>query len=297
MAHLVLSSDDCRRYCSLPLSSPRYDYQIGSCRNDLHPGPFDLCRLSARTANSTCSWKKNQRDSQSLWLDLNLHRALEEFSENSKCYQHRAQRGRPSSSFLTDWVTAQKRRKPGRYTTHPRVAFLFKQLSLLSSFTSLVKHSCPTSWRLYMRRIIWWFVDFCIASTCQSDEPIPPSAMWCLSVFLWTVFCWTSNPFSQSDAIIKLQCIQSLIFSLPMSRCSLLQYIPIALYCALIYRCALNSLHWIVPWYIAVQSEHRMETEEMHLKCRPSNWSEIAAHTVLSAALSCVQGIEWEEAN
>ena len=27
MAHLVLSSDDCSRYCSLPLSSPRYDYQ------------------------------------------------------------------------------------------------------------------------------------------------------------------------------------------------------------------------------------------------------------------------------
>ena len=68
MAHLVLSSDDCSRYCSLPLSSPRYDYQIWSCRNDLHPGPFDLCRLSARMANSTYSWKKNQGDSQSPWI-------------------------------------------------------------------------------------------------------------------------------------------------------------------------------------------------------------------------------------
>ena len=70
MAHLVLSSDDCSRYCSLPLSSPRYDYQIGSCRNDLQPGPCNLCRLSARMANSTYSysWKKNQGDSQSPWI-------------------------------------------------------------------------------------------------------------------------------------------------------------------------------------------------------------------------------------
>ena len=68
MAHLVLSSDDCSRYCSLPLSSPRYDYRIWSCRNDLQPGPFDLCRLSARMANSTYSGKKNQGDSQSPWI-------------------------------------------------------------------------------------------------------------------------------------------------------------------------------------------------------------------------------------
>ena len=68
MAHLVLSSDDCSRYCSLPLSLPRYDYQIWSCRNDLQPGPCNLCRLSARMANSTYSWKNNQEDSQSAWI-------------------------------------------------------------------------------------------------------------------------------------------------------------------------------------------------------------------------------------
>ena len=115
-------------------------------------GPCNLCRLSARLANSTYSWKNNQEDSGV--LGSKSSQGAGKFSENSKCYQHRAQRGRPSSSFLTDWVTAQKRRKPGRYTTHPRVAFLFKQLNLLSSFTSLVKHPCPTSWRLNMRRMI-----------------------------------------------------------------------------------------------------------------------------------------------
>ena len=133
MAHLVLSSDDCSRYCSLPLSSPRYDYQIGSCRKDLHPGPFDLCRLSARTANSTCSWKKNQRDSQSLWLDLNLHRALEEFSENSKCYQHRAQRRRASSSFF-DWLGNSKEAKARKVHNSPQSGILVQTIKSAVQF-------------------------------------------------------------------------------------------------------------------------------------------------------------------
>ena len=75
-------------------------------------GPCNLCRLSARLANSTYSWKNNQEDSGV--LGSKSSQGAGKFSENSKCYQHRVQRGRASSSFLTDWVTVQKRRKPDR---------------------------------------------------------------------------------------------------------------------------------------------------------------------------------------
>ena len=150
MAHLVLSSDDCSRYCSLPLSSPRYDYQIGSCRNDLQPGPFDLCRLSARMAKRII-----RRGTHKVLGSKSTLGAGGVFRKWQMLPAQRQSTERLRLIFfgLACKVTDQKRRKSGRYTTHPRVAFLFKQLSLLSSFTSLVKHPCPTSWKMNMRRM------------------------------------------------------------------------------------------------------------------------------------------------